>query len=181
MKLYHLNEDTTPSVSLDVPIRIHFGGASKTVPDFKDELQNVLEIKLGQIFKIIEHLTYDLTYEEEEHPVTLGGFIMLLSQFGKGIEELLGTVRERFEKENADYKNPNEEKVLDLSNHTTAEDECIDLAKNISAILNSTKTPVRLYDAIAETLCTFDTPTEYLNSPEHIAKLLCPEDKNEDA
>lgn len=71
------------------------------------------------------------------------------------------------------------ESVLDLSNHVTAEDECIDLAKHLSAVLKDEKTPTALYNAIVDGLGSIDLPKDYLDSPEYLQKILCREAPNE--
>lgn len=68
-----------------------------------------------------------------------------------------------------------EEKVLDLSDHPTAEDECIDLAKQISSIIHNDKTPQGVRDAIVDSLGTMAQPMDVIDSPEYIAKVLCQE------
>ena len=63
--------------------------------------------------------------------------------------------------------------VLDLSNHAAAEDDCIDLAKHISAVLNDERTPEKLRSYMKDGLCELDIPAGTLESPEYIAKILC--------
>lgn len=76
-----------------------------------------------------------------------------------------------------------EEKVLDLSNQITAEDECIDLAKHLSAVLNSSHIPDSLKKAKANGISDVGNPNDelvkFVDSPENIAKALCEEKENQ--
>ena len=70
-----------------------------------------------------------------------------------------------------------EKEVLDLSKHTTKEDECLDLAKHISAILKSDLKPsiaVAIMDAIQT-----ENPEMTHFTVENLSKVLCAEVENE--
>ena len=67
--------------------------------------------------------------------------------------------------------------ILDLSNHATAEDECIDLARSLSTVLKNKSIPESLYNAIVDQLTTFPNSREFIDSPEYISDLLCKEVK----
>ena len=69
--------------------------------------------------------------------------------------------------------------ILDMSNHVTAEDDCLDLAKQMSSIIHNAKTPKRVRNAITDSLGEIEQPLDIINSPEYIAKVLCAEAKNE--
>lgn len=67
--------------------------------------------------------------------------------------------------------------VLDLSEHITPEDSCIDIAKNLSTVLNSPQIPNSLKVAIANGLNDLtvndDELINIMDSPKYIAKVLC--------
>lgn len=69
------------------------------------------------------------------------------------------------------------DEVLDLSDHSTQEDECLDLAKHIVAIIKDPKTPTALYNAMVDEFGFLGTKhlKETVNSAEFIAKQLCEE------
>lgn len=77
-------------------------------------------------------------------------------------------------------ENPKEETVLDLSDLKTEEDECIDIAKHISAILKNPATPTHIYNGLSDALGSLDLPKEFVDSPEYVAQILCQEKEGRD-
>ncbi len=67
--------------------------------------------------------------------------------------------------------------VLDLSNQTTAEDECIDLAKHLSAVLKHPQLPNKLYELLHTELVQMDQPDSSFDSVDYISMVLCQEEK----
>lgn len=80
------------------------------------------------------------------------------------------------------FKTPKDfirKEVLDLSNHSTKEDECLDLAKHLSAVMLNKNTPASVYNALAHELTDQNVPEETYYSPENLAKILCKENQDE--
>lgn len=176
MKLYRSNEERPPSVDIKLPITVRFGWASESVADYKNELQEALGLKLSTTLEMIDYFGEDITLGDG-NPKIVGEWIRLLVEFGKAIEESTCLVREHFEKENADFETQKaEEKVLDLSGQVTAEDECIDLAKHLSAVLNHPLLPPELETVIHNGISDLGNESEVINkhykSPEVLAELL---------
>ena len=76
------------------------------------------------------------------------------------------------EKQETEKEVPN---ILDLSAHATAEGDCIDLAKHIAAVLKDERTPEQIRSSLKDGLSDICLPSQFMESPEFIAKMLCGE------
>lgn len=79
--------------------------------------------------------------------------------------------REKIKREIYGQKEEAEE-VLDLSKHSTKEDECLDLAKHLSAVISNDQTPPAISRQIKTALTERNAKIKQF-TPEKIAETLC--------
>lgn len=111
LEMFRPRENRPPKVTVNLPFTIDFGYASQTVPEYKEELLEVLGIKTSLVFDAINTLSYLIAFKDYDAK-PLAACIQVLAELGKAMESGTAAARDFFEADNSEELEASKESVL---------------------------------------------------------------------
>lgn len=160
-------KDGDALVYVSLPLFFRFNGG-RPLSEYEQHIKESLDMDISTIFELIEFIGESMRNDDVK-AMNAAEYLTLLGRIGAAFQPLQDDMKSAFERFT---KAEPKETVLDLSNHSTKEGECLDLAKHLSAVMLDKNTPTAVYNALADELTKQNIQPEVYYSPEHIVSIL---------